>query len=384
MKIALLSDCYLPRLGGIEVQVHEVATRLAERGHQVEVFTATPSSDSASGTVEYAGPIAIHRLGLRLPFDLLANPFAARAVRDRLRSGGFDVAHVHMGVVSPFAVDAARVCDRLDLPTAMTWHCVLDRFANVVKGLGVVRGWASRGMAMSAVSDIAAEPVRGILVGLGNVDAARARVAVVPNGIDLAQWGPLARAERRAGDPLRIVTAMRLARRKRPVPLMGLLARVRQLVPGDQQLLVDVFGDGPDRRAVERYLAEHGMTSWVTLVGRVPRSDLRARYAAADIYVSPARLESFGIAALEARTVGLPVVSFVGSGVGEFVTDGVNGALAHDDDDFAARLADLVVDGTRREAMRAHNEGTPPTQAWPSVLDALEAEYHRAIESRVR
>ena len=36
----MLTDCYLPRLGGIEVQVHDLATRLVAAGHEVEVFTA--------------------------------------------------------------------------------------------------------------------------------------------------------------------------------------------------------------------------------------------------------------------------------------------------------------------------------------------------------
>ena len=55
-------------------------------------------------------------------------------MRDRLAT--FDVAHVHMGVVSPFAVDAAFLTRRIGLPTAMTWHCMLDRFATVVSALG--------------------------------------------------------------------------------------------------------------------------------------------------------------------------------------------------------------------------------------------------------
>ena len=36
MKVALLSDCFLPRLGGIEVQVHGLATRLAAAGQPTE------------------------------------------------------------------------------------------------------------------------------------------------------------------------------------------------------------------------------------------------------------------------------------------------------------------------------------------------------------
>ncbi|MEP6649455.1 MAG: glycosyltransferase family 4 protein [Lapillicoccus sp.] len=374
MKVALLSDCYLPRLGGIEVQVHDLAAQLVARGHHVEVFSATPGMQGERyGATEEVDGITVHRMALRLPWDLPVNPLAQLTMRDRLAS--FDVAHVHMGVVSPFAVDSAFLTTRLGLPTAMTWHCMLDRFATVVSALGVVRGWAVRGMAMSAVSEVAAAPLRRVLGPAGPV-------SVLPNGIDVPVWRP--RGVRPDDGVVRFVTAMRLANRKRPVPLMRVMRRVRSLVPADRQIRLEVLGEGPDRGSVERYLAEHGMASWVSLPGRVPRSSVRERYASADVYISPGRLESFGIAALEARTSGLPVVARSGSGVGEFVVDGVNGFLAGDDDGMASVLARLASDDTLRARMRAHNLDQPPAQDWPRVAELAEAEYRRAVGATVR
>ena len=65
MKIALLSDCYLPRLGGIEVQVHDLAARLIDRGHEVVVLTATPGTHGErGGFVDDVDGVAVHRLSL--------------------------------------------------------------------------------------------------------------------------------------------------------------------------------------------------------------------------------------------------------------------------------------------------------------------------------
>jgi glycosyltransferase involved in cell wall biosynthesis len=162
------------------------------------------------------------------------------------------------------------------------------------------------------------------------------------------------------------------------------MRQVRSLVPPDRRIALEVLGEGPDRGSVERYLAEHDMSSWVSLPGRVPRSSVRERYARADVYISPARLESFGIAALEARTSGLPVVARTGSGVGEFVEDGLNGFLADDDDAMAAALARLAADDALRNRMRAHNLDQPPAQDWPRVAEQAEAEYLRAVGAAVR
>jgi len=375
VKIALLSDCYLPRLGGIEVQVHDLAARLVGRGHEVVVFTATPGScGERGGFVDQVDGVEVHRLALRLPFELPVNPLATGMLRRRLDSGGFDVAHVHMGVVSPFAVDCTRVVTGLGLPTAMTWHCMLDRLEPVLRAVGYVRGWARAGVAMSAVSAVAAEPLQRI-VGTAGV------VNVLSNGIDVDRWaGPPGQAP--AGDQdtaVRVVSAMRLAARKRPLPLLRTMVRVRALVPPSRRISLEIFGEGPDRGRLERFVAAKDLGDWVSLPGRVAREDLRERYAASDIFVAPAPLESFGIAALEARTAGLPVVGRRGSGVQEFVRDGLNGALAATDEAMAETLARLVTDDGLRESMKAYNRSTPPEQSWDRILDGAEVEYRRAI-----
>ena len=375
MRIALLSDCYLPRLGGIEVQVHDLAARLIGRGHEVVVFTATPGEHGErGGFVDEVDGVPVHRLALRLPFELPVNPLAPRLLRPRLAEGGFDVAHVHMGVVSPFAVDCARVATGLGLPTAMTWHCMLGSLEPVFRLAGHVRTWAARGVAMSAVSAVAAEPLQRI-VGLSGV------VKVLSNGIDIDRWAPQAGGApvREPGAAVRVVSAMRLASRKRPVPLLRTMARVRARVPDEIGMSLEILGDGPDRGRLERFVATHGMGGWVHLPGRVTRDELRRTYAAADIYVAPAPLESFGIAALEARTVGLPVVGRWGSGLAEFVTDGVNGYLAADDEAMAGALARLVTDGELRASMTAYNLANRPEQSWVRILDGAEDEYRRAI-----
>ena len=371
----MLSDCYLPRLGGIEVQVHDLAARLIGRGHEVVVFTATPGSrGERGGFVDQVDGVAVHRLALRLPFELPVNPLAPGLLRQRLASGGFDVAHVHMGVLSPFAVDCTRVATDMGMPTAMTWHCMLGPFEPVFRAAGYVRGWANRGVVMSAVSAVAAEPLQRVVGSAGIVN-------VLSNGIDVDLWAPSVGlvSARGSGDGVRVVSAMRLASRKRPLPLLRTMARVRELVPAATGIRLDVFGDGPDRGRLERFIAAHDMGSWVRMPGRVTRQELRERYAASDIFVAPAPLESFGIAALEARTVGLPVVGRSGSGVQEFVKDGLNGYLATDDEAMATSLARLVADDGLRESMTAYNRSTPPEQSWGRILDGAEAEYRRAI-----
>ena len=372
MKVALLSDCYLPRLGGIEVQVHDLASQLRARGHEVEVFTATPGTHGERhGFVEVVDGTPVHRMAIRLPWELPVNPLAPPEVRRRLRDGGFDVAHVHMGVVSPFATDMADAALAVGLPTAVTWHCLVERSRPLFRLTGHARRWHRRGAALSAVSAVTAGSVRGIVGG-------SPRVEVLPNGIDVALWEPPHPRVTPTGEPVRVVAAMRFAARKRPIAVLEVARRAREIVPADVPFTLDLMGEGPERRRLERFAATHDMDSWVRLPGRVSRDDLRRRYWESDLYLTPARLEAFGIAALEARTAGLPVLARTGTGVADFVEDGVHGVLAPDDDALAEALAELVVDDRRRTDMACHSATTPPSQGWPEVLDLVEAEYGRA------
>ena len=369
VKVALLSDCYLPRLGGIEVQTHDLARHLRAAGHEVEVFTATRGADGEMhGAMTVVDGVPVHRLAARMPWELPVNPWAPRELRRRLVEGGFDVAHVQTGVVSPFAWDSTRVTVGIGLPTAMTWHCMLAGVAPVFDLARFVRRWASRGVAMSAVSEVAAQPLRR-LVGPD------ASVGIMPNGIDVARWS-VGTGPREPG-PLRLVTAMRLAARKRPAALVELVAEASR-VAGPGSVSLTLLGEGPDRRKVESLVRERGL-DWVSLPGRVSRDELRQRYAASDVYLSPARLESFGIAALEARTVGLPVIGRSGSGVGEFVTNSVNGLVVSSDSEMTDAIARLAKDPDEVSRMRAWNLANPPEQDWSRVAAMAVSEYERAV-----
>lgn len=371
VRIAHISDCYLPRLGGIEVQVHDVATRQVRAGHDVVALTATPGAGAGRGhQVEDLDGVTVHRLATHMPFELPVNPFAPRAMREILGTG-VDVVHVHAGVVSPFAVDGARVAVSLGLPTVVTWHCLLGAAEPAFRWLDRGLGWAARPVALSAVSDVAAAPLRRI-AGPGT------EVTVLPNGIDVAAWR-VSPAPREDTD-VHVVATMRLAPRKRPMPLLRMLREVRRLVPAGVRLRASVIGDGPARPTLQRFLERHGMADWVQLLGRLSREEIRELYRRADVFIAPAELESFGIAALEARCAGLPVVAKAVSGIREFVHDGQEGLLAGSDSEMVDALVRLVTDTELRTRIARHNRDVEPAVSWPDVLKLAESEYLRAID----
>lgn len=357
MRIAHVSDCYLPRLGGIERQVHDLAARQQEAGHDVEVITSVGghSGDTA---------LRVHRPSPRgdtgqIRYARTLDGLAA------LRRGDFELVHVHLSACSPLAILAARHACQSGLPVAATVHSMWTHATPLLRASAVGAGWRRWPIAWSAVSAAAAGPLNRVLAG--------APVAVIPNGISGARW-LLPRARR---DPRRVViaTVMRLAARKRPRQFSRMLAEVRRSVPEHIRLEVLIVGDGPLRARLESDLRKLGIGGWVRLTGVLSRAEIARAYHDVDVYVAPARLESFGIAALEARAAGLPVLAYAGTGVADFVADGVNGLLAVDDAAMVTALRRLILDPRLRAQIMATNRARQPAVSWSGVLDQSERLY---------
>lgn len=355
MKVALLSDCYPPRLGGIEAQVHGLGRALAHAGHAVEIFTITPGPESHD-------PVEVRRLGLRreLPGGLLINPTARGKLRKSLSDGGFNMVHAHLGVVSPFAMDGVQVALSAALPVAATWHSVTGRSEPMVRALGYPARWARRGIALSAVSSVAAAPIER---------AAKAPVAVIPNGIDTAFWS--AGDTRPHSEDLHVVSAMRLASRKRPQLLVELVERARAASGCDIRLTI--AGDGPLRRRLAARRPD-----WCVLPGRLSATELRELYRSADVYAAPAVLEAFGIAAAEARSCGLPVVTRAESAVASLVEHERTGLVAGDDAGLAEAFSRLATESALRERLSECSSTGLTGLGWDDVLATTLAEYDRA------
>ncbi|MEV5892149.1 glycosyltransferase family 4 protein [Nonomuraea fuscirosea] len=366
MRIFHVSDCYLPRLGGIEVQVADLVRMQREAGHEVSVATATRGEPLPG----------VRRIVARMPFDLPVHPFGVGHLTRWITSGRPEVVHVHAGAVSPFAWMGVRAAFRAGVPCVVTVHSMWDPVTRLLyRLLRLAFGWQRWRLVATTVSNAAAAPIRAVA-------GPEVPVRVVSNGLDLSGWAPASGAQEE-GREVHIVAVGRLAPRKQPVRLLRLLQAARARVPGGIPMRATIVGDGPARGQMERFLARHGMSGWVSLPGRYTREQIAKLLGSADVFVAPAPRESFGIAALEARAAGVPVVARAQSGVADFVKDGTEGLLGRTLGDLARAVARLCADAGLRASIAAHNRSTPPAAgSWPAVLAGFDAAYEKARGER--
>jgi glycosyltransferase involved in cell wall biosynthesis/uncharacterized membrane protein YbhN (UPF0104 family) len=349
-RIAHVTDVFLPRLGGIETHVDDLVRHQRVSGLDAEVLTPTSGGP--------ADPAWVHRIPCML---------ARRAVTQ------YDAVHVHLSLWSPYGISVARAAMAARIPTLITLHSMWAGAGGILRlaAHASLRRWP---VAWSAVSRAAADAFRH---SLGSIS-----LSVLPNAIDVASWRPSTTEPRISAlrdQPITLVSVMRLMPRKRPLQLLKVFEEVGRLTQQHDVNLV-IVGDGPLRRRVERYVQRRGLSHHVRITGHIPRHQVRDQLLAASLYVAPAPKESFGIAALEARCTGLPVIAKRRSGIADFIRDRVDGILVADDTKMIVAIAELINDDALRNKITAHNQRVAPELDWSSILQRTDTLYQRAAE----
>jgi glycosyltransferase involved in cell wall biosynthesis len=211
------------------------------------------------------------------------------------------------------------------------------------------RIYADRSVALAAVSHRTAALLENAF--------SRKDVRVIANGVDGASFSPALRLARRescrserrieANDLVLLLVGNDWATKG----IHTILEAMAVLAPANVRLLV-IGGDvGEPYAAAAAKLGVLDLCMWQTAGVNVLDC-----YAAADVYVSPSREDSFGLPVLEAMACGLPVITSAAAGVSELVKDGVDGFVLQDPEDPQA-LADLLTrlrqDSSLRHAIGA-------------------------------
>jgi glycosyltransferase involved in cell wall biosynthesis len=352
VRVALVCDWFLPRMGGVELHLRDLALALRRAGVDVTVVTTTCGPAVVDG-------IPVERIHAPLsPVGGFAfTPGGLRALGTFIRTGRFDLVHAHASVVSPVAYAGAIAAANAGIPAVLTFHSMLHRSSLLLGASESLLGWSRSRVMLSAVSSVVAAQAARWLPDPS--------VGVLPNGIDAEFWRAVP-PQRGAGEVV-VVSAMRLSRKKRALRLVESFAEAVQFVAGAPPMRLVIAGEGPDRDAVLRRAAELGIADRVRLAGQLSRERLRELYAYSHLFVLPSERESFGIAALEARAAGLPVIAMLASGVRDFIRQGENGLLARDSRELSRFIARLALDETSRAYMSQRNSSVAAPYDWSEV-----------------
>ncbi|GHF59779.1 glycosyl transferase [Streptomyces mashuensis] len=395
MRIAMVSEHASPLAalggpdaGGQNVYVARLAGLLAERGHEVTVYTRRDDPVSPDRVPLPSGAVVEHvRAGPPrvLPKDdLFAHmpAFGAHLAR-AWRTWRPDVVHAHFWMSGAAALAGAR---DLGVPVVQTYHAlgtVKRRHQGVADTSPPERREVERriGAACARVLATCSDEVRE----LGLMGIPPERCSVVPCGVDTDHFAARGRISlspaRRAR--YRLLTVGRLVPRKGVDVALQALRRVP-----DAELVVaggppaDGLARDPEAQRLLELARRLRVADRLVLLGCVPHEDVPALIRSADVVLCTPAYEPFGIVPLEAMACGVPVVATDVGGHRDTVAHGGTGLLVPPGRPtvLGDAVRELLECPERLDAYgRAGRRRAVTRYTWQRVADGVEHVYDRVV-----
>ena len=324
MNIVMLTNTYLPHVGGVARSVEAFTREYRRRGHNVLVVAP-----------EFAEKIPDEKDVVRIPaiqnFNgsdfSVALPLSGE-LTDRLDAFEPDIVHSH----HPFllGMTALRIARGRELPLIFTHHTLYERYTHYVPADSdalrrFVIELATRYGNLASLVFAPSESIASLLRQRGVTTP----IAVVPTGVQLENYqnGNGTRAREQYGIPASAYVVGHLGRLAAEKNLEFLSSAVVEFMQRNENTHFLVVGTGSMTSVIEKVFESHGLEDRLHMPGTLQGEAQRDAYSAMDVFAFASTSETQGMVLTEAMAAGVPVVALDASGCREVVEDRINGRL---------------------------------------------------------
>ncbi|MGO1413496.1 MAG: GDSL-type esterase/lipase family protein [Microbacterium gubbeenense] len=371
MRVAIVTESFLPHMNGVTGSVLQVSSHLRDLGHEVLVI-APKAPGQPADVVGIPIPETTLLASVALPtYPDVRVALAPVAQLKRILTA-FDPDVVHLASPAVLGWQGVVAADALGLPTVAIYQT--DVIAYTAK-------YGVRGIAALAESHVARLHRRATMSLVPSSAAERQLDAL---GIDrMWRWGRGVDADRFSPERRSEAWRNEVAPGERIIGYVGRLAPEKQVedlralndIPGARLVIV---GDGPERQRLERDLPGAVFT------GFLGGDDLGRAVASFDVFVHPGEAETFCQTVQEALASGVPVVATGSGGPVDLVRSSIDGWLyaPGDLDDMRARVLDLLGDDAKRGSFGTAARESVTPRTWRALTEQLVAHYVEAERLR--
>ncbi len=384
MNILMLTNTYLPMLGGVARSVSWFSEAFRAKGHRVLVVAPTFASSSSEPPEDEPGVVRVPAIqnfngsdfSVRLPIPGMLTT-SIEAFKPQL-------VHSH----HPFLLGetALRVAAQWNIPIVFTHHTMYEQYTHYVPGDSP----AMKRFAIRLATEYAnlcdhviapCESIARILKERG----VETQISAIPTGIDQARFarGNGNRARRKHRIPQRGFVVGHVGRLAEEKNLPYLAQAVAKFMHECPQTFFLVVGCGPASETIQTICAEAGVEDRLRLTGSLDGIELADAYRSMNVFAFASKSETQGMVLAEAMTAGAPVIALDAPGTREVLQDGENGYLLPEnatDQEFAAALTRFYqTPSTQRVKYRLAARRTARDFTMPKCAEKVLALYSQMI-----
>ncbi len=373
MKIAIV--CY-PTFGGSGVVATELGIALSKRGHEVHFIT-------------YKQPVRLDLLNERIFFHEVNVPeyplfhfqpyelaLSSKLVTI-IRAYQIDVLHVHYAIPHAYAGYMAKKMlqqEGISIPMVTTLHGTdITLVGNHPFYKPAVTFSINKSDVVTSVSQSLKEDTNRLF-------KIKRDIKVIPNFIDLTTLkNEFTDCQRglMASEHERIITHISNMREVKCIPdVIRVFYEIQKHIPAK----LIMVGDGPERGPAEDLASELGIASKVVFLGN--SNEVEKILCFSDLFLLPSKAESFGLAALEAMSHGVPVISSNAGGLAEVNIQGFSGFLSAVGDvkEMAAHALTILSNDAALKNFKRQAREQAQHFAIDKVVPLYEEVYTKAIK----
>ena len=374
MKIGIV--CY-PTFGGSGVVATELGKALALEGHQVHFITYSQPFRLAYFTeIIFYHEVAVSDYPL-FEYQPYESALASKIV-DVVKYEGLDLLHVHYAIPHASAALMARnilASEHIYVPFITTLHGTdITLVGRDPAFLPVIKYSLEMSDAVTAVSESLKKDTESIFTP-------GKEIIVIPNFIDLSEYqGTFESCHRNKYAPLGekiMIHVSNFRKVKRVEDVLRVFDQVRKQIPCKLILV----GDGPERASIDKLCRELNTCGDIISLGKI--ADPKNVLSIADLFILPSETESFGLAALEAMAMKIPVISTNTGGLPELNIHAVTGFMSPvgDISDMAKNAIYILSDAGRLQSFKRAAYKRAQDFDITKILKVYEDLYNDVIQS---
>lgn len=378
MKIGIV--CY-PTFGGSGVVATELGKALAQKGHSVHFVTY--SQPFRLGVGSYSANLFYHEVSfINYPlfeYQPYESALASKLV-DVVKYEQLELLHVHYAIPHASAALMAKnilATEGIHIPFITTLHGTDITLVGKDPSFGpVIRYSLNQSDAVTAVSESLKRDTDSIF-------RITREIEVIPNFINISEYdhtaGKCIKKEFAPNGEKVIVHVSNFRKVKRVDDVLRIFEKVRKQLPAKLVLV----GDGPERANIEKLCRELQTCNDIISLGKI--NDPKEILSISDLFILPSETESFGLAALEAMAMGVPVISTNTGGIPEVNVQGKTGFLSNvgDVENMAANAVRILKDDKTLQQFRQNARVQALNFDISKILPQYEELYARFVKERV-